>query len=106
MLTPQQVKQFHEVGYLRGPKVLEDAEVEVLRAEVLRVIRDREDESVPQPVLVRNLTGKPDAIVWQIVNIWQASEPFKRCVTGPTVSAMVAQRTGAEELRILHDQIQ
>jgi ectoine hydroxylase-related dioxygenase (phytanoyl-CoA dioxygenase family) len=106
MLTPAQIRQFHDVGYLRGPKVLDDAEVEVLRDEVLRVIRDREDTSVPQPVLCHNLTGKPDAVVWQIVNIWQASEPFKRCVTGQGVSGMVAQLTGADELRVWHDQIQ
>ena len=106
MLTPAQIRQFHDVGYLRGPKVLADAEVEILREEVLRVIRDRGDASVPQPVLCHNLTTKADAVVWQIVNIWQASEPFRKVVSGDAVSAMVAQLTGANELRVWHDQIQ
>jgi ectoine hydroxylase-related dioxygenase (phytanoyl-CoA dioxygenase family) len=106
MLTPAQIRQFHEVGYLRGPKVLDDDTVEILREEVLRVIRERDDASVPQPVLCHNLCAKPGSVVWQIVNIWQASEPFKRVVTGEAVSAMVGQLTGARELRVWHDQIQ
>jgi phytanoyl-CoA hydroxylase len=106
MLTPEQVKQFHEVGYLRGPRVLEDDEVEVLREETLRVIRDRSRADVAQPVVCHNMTGKADAVVWQIINIWMASEPFKRVVTGNKVASMVAQLTGARELRVWHDQIQ
>jgi phytanoyl-CoA hydroxylase len=106
MLTPHQVAQFHEVGYLRGPKVFDDAQVEELRAETLRVIRDRKRDDVPQPVVCHNMLGKSDQVVWQIVNIWMASEPFKRAVTDALVSAMVAQLTGARELRVWHDQIQ
>jgi ectoine hydroxylase-related dioxygenase (phytanoyl-CoA dioxygenase family) len=106
MLTPDQVRQFFDVGYLRGPKVLGDDEVETLRAEVLRVIDDREKPDVAQPVLCHNLTGKPDQIVWQIVNIWQASDAFKAVVTGERVSSLIAQLTGAKELRVWHDQIQ
>jgi ectoine hydroxylase-related dioxygenase (phytanoyl-CoA dioxygenase family) len=106
MLTPEQIRQFHDVGYLRGPRVLDDDEVEVLREETLRVIRDRDRSDVAQPVLCHNMTGKADAVVWQIVNIWMASEPFKRAVTSERVSSMVAQLTGARELRVWHDQIQ
>ena len=106
MLTAEQVRQFHEVGYLRGPKVLPDDEVETLRQETLRVIRDRDDPAAPQPVLCRNLATKPDQVLWQIVNIWQASEPFRRAIMHGRVSAMVAQLSGADELRVWHDQIQ
>jgi ectoine hydroxylase-related dioxygenase (phytanoyl-CoA dioxygenase family) len=107
VLTPQQIRQFHEVGYLRGPKVLSDDEVETLREEVLRVIHDRDNPAVPQPVLCHNLLGpNSDKVVWQIVNIWQASRAFARCVTGETVSSLVAQLTGAAELGVWHDQIQ
>ena len=34
MLTPAQINEFKTQGYLRGAKVLDDAEVEILRAEV------------------------------------------------------------------------
>jgi ectoine hydroxylase-related dioxygenase (phytanoyl-CoA dioxygenase family) len=107
MLTPQQIQQFRDVGYLRGPKVLNDAQVEVLRAEVLRVIDDRNNPAVPQPVMCHNLLGEQSgAVVWQIVNIWMASAPFKEVVTGDVVSSLVAQLCDCDELRVWHDQIQ
>ena len=106
MLTPQQVQQFERDGYLLGGKVLDDRQVEVLRAEVLRVIDDRERTDLPQPVMCHNM-GKPDAPIWQIVNIWMASEPFKKLITHPTICEEVAQlHSGAKMLRMWHDQIQ
>lgn len=106
MLTQEQVQQFHENGYLNGGKVLDDDEVEVLRAEIMRVIEERDRTDIPQPVLVRNLSRDDHSPVWQIVNIWQASEPFRRLIYHPQITRAVAQLTGARELRIWHDQIQ
>ena len=106
MLTEQQVAQFKTNGYLNGGRVLSDDEVEELRAELDRVIRDQENPDRSQPVLIRNLARDDGAPVWQIVNIWMASEPFKRLVTHPEITKGVAQITGATELRIWHDQIQ
>lgn len=106
MLTPEQIAQFKSTGYLRGARMLADAEVETLRAEVERVIRDRDRKDVPQPVMCHNFTGNADAPVWQIVNIWEASEPFGRLIHQPVIAEEIAQLTGAQTLRIWHDQIQ
>jgi ectoine hydroxylase-related dioxygenase (phytanoyl-CoA dioxygenase family) len=106
MLSEQQVQEFQVNGYLRGGKVLSDEEVEVLREEMTRVIRDHEKSGVPQPVMLKNLTGNADAPVWQIVNIWEASEPFRRLVSHPIIAEEMAQLSGASTLRIWHDQIQ
>ncbi len=106
MLTQEQIQQFHQNGYLNGGKVLDDDEVEVLRAEIMRVIEERDRTDIPQPVLVRNLSRDKNSPVWQIVNIWQASEPFRRLIYHPQITRAVAQLTGARELRIWHDQIQ
>ncbi len=106
MLTQEQVAQFKANGFVKGSKVLTDAEVEVLRAEVLRVIEDRNRADIPQPVLVRNLSGDDNAPVWQIVNIWEASEPFRALISRPEIVEGIAQLTGATELRLWHDQIQ
>lgn len=106
MLTPAQIDQFHRDGFLNGGQVLTDTEVSVLQAEVDRVIEDRDDPDSPQPVLLRNLSGDEAAPVWQIVNIWQASRPFRELIAHPAVTAGLAQLTNATELRIWHDQIQ
>jgi phytanoyl-CoA hydroxylase len=104
MLTEEQIKKFHADGYLRGGKVVSDEVVEVLREEVLRVIDNREGPG-RQPVLCRNF-GKEDAPVWQIVNIWEASEPFFKLIHNSTIIEEMAQLTKANALRIWHDQIQ
>ncbi len=105
MLTKEQISEFQANGYLRGATVLTEAEVEELRAELARVIEQAGRPDVPQPVSLRNLTGG-ERPVWQIVNIWEASEPYKRLIANPTVTGEIAQLTGAQTLRIWHDQIQ
>ena len=50
--------------------------------------------------------AEEDHPIWQIVNIWQASEPFRQLIHHPKITKGLAQLTGAKELRIWHDQIQ
>jgi ectoine hydroxylase-related dioxygenase (phytanoyl-CoA dioxygenase family) len=106
MLTEQQIAQFKAKGFVNGGNALTEEEVEVLRGEVMRVIEERDRTDIPQPVLVRNLSRDENAPVWQIVNIWQASEPFRRLIYNPKITKALAQLTNATELRIWHDQIQ
>jgi ectoine hydroxylase-related dioxygenase (phytanoyl-CoA dioxygenase family) len=106
MLSQQQIDFFHANGFVNGGRVLSDDVVEVLRAEVMRVIEARERTDIPQPILVRNLARDENAPVWQIVNIWQASDPFKKLMSQPQITEGLAQLTNASELRIWHDQIQ
>ena len=105
MLSQVQVEQFRLNGFLCGEKILDAEEVGVLQEELARVIKDQ-DESVPQPVRIVNLSRDEMFPVWQIVNIWQASEPFRRLVHNQKIVEEIAQLAGADELRIWHDQIQ
>lgn len=106
MLRAEQIAFFKANGYVNGGKVLSDAEVDELRAEIDRVIADDNKSDVPQPVLLRNLSPDANAPVWQIVNIWEASAPFKKLIAQPDVVKGLAQLTDATQLRIWHDQIQ
>lgn len=105
-LSTQQISQYQRNGFVNGGLVLDDDTVETLRAEVLRVIDDRDNAAVQQPVLLRNLTGDDDRPIWQIVNIYEASPAFHALITNPQIAAMAAQLSGAQELRVWHDQIQ
>ena len=105
MLTNEQVEQFQRDGYLLGPLVLSEAQVEELREELKRVIENNETLE-RKPTRISNLSGKADAPVWQIVNIWEASDAFHALISQPTIVEEIAQLTGAQELRIWHDQIQ
>lgn len=105
MLRKAQVEEFRLNGFLLGERILEANEVGVLQEELDRVIKDQ-DAPVPQPVRIVNLSRDEMAPVWQIVNIWQASEHFRQLAHNPKIVEEIAQLTGAEELRIWHDQIQ
>lgn len=106
MLSSHQLAQFHRDGFLRGPQVLAPDAVAALQEEMERVIRDRDRKDITQPVVVRNLTSRQDAPVWQVVNIWQASPAFERLVMNPLIAGEVAQMLNANEVRLWHDQIQ
>ena len=106
MLTSEQIAQFQADGFLNGGQVLSNEEVETLRAEVMRVIDERERDDIPQPVHVRNMSRDESKAVWQIVNIWEASGPFRELISRKDITTGIAQLTGATELRIWHDQIQ
>lgn len=105
MLTEQQVAQFKNNGFVLGWQVLSDDEVEVLRAEIDRVIANKDNPDVPQPVRIINLSRREETPVWQIVNIWQASEPFRALLSRREIVEAIAQLTGATELRTWHDQL-
>ena len=106
MLTDAQMISFRENGYVNGGRLLSADQVERLRAEVMRVIAERDRPDIVQPVLCRNLSGDENAPVWQIVNIWQASSPFRELMSHPQITAAISQLTGSRQLRIWHDQIQ
>jgi len=105
MLSQTQVEEFRAKGFLLGGRVLNDEQVDVLREELARVIREQNTPK-PQPVRIANLSGNPDAPVWQIVNIWEASEAFRQLVYHPPIVEEVAQLARADQLRVWHDQIQ
>lgn len=106
MLSTKQIEQFHRDGYLRGGRILNEDQVETLRAELERVIRDRENPDTPQPVLCHNMSRDSSTFIWQVVNIWQASSAYRELISHPVVCEEIAQLTGSPTLRIWHDQIQ
>ena len=107
MLTAEQIASFYRDGYLSAGSALSAEEVEELRVELDRVIEQRDREDVTQPVLIRNTSRAiPELIVWQVVNIWEASEAYESLLSHPKITEEIAQLTGAKSLRIWHDQIQ
>src|SRR5688572_3036134 len=105
MLTNEQVEKFRRDGFIKGGQVLDDAAVDVLRSELARVIENH-DRLERKPVLFRNLGQGDEKPIWQIINIWEASEPFADLMRHPKITEEIAQLTGARELRVWHDQIQ
>jgi len=121
MITQQQLDQFSQDGFLNAGPLLNMADVEELSRDLDRVIAIGPDGFAPgdpQPVLFRNLTGAAkkaddpygnvgkDRIVWQIVNIWEASPAFERLLFNPAIVKAISNMTGFKDLQVWHDQVQ
>ncbi|MBW3625593.1 MAG: phytanoyl-CoA dioxygenase family protein [Armatimonadetes bacterium] len=107
MLTPEQIRSFHENGYLNESiRVLTDEQLERLRDRLDAVI---EGKSEAPPEALRNMSGgglKSDRVVVQIVNIWQADDLFRAHLCNPVILEMMAQLMDTDTIRVWHDQIQ
>jgi ectoine hydroxylase-related dioxygenase (phytanoyl-CoA dioxygenase family) len=106
MLNDAEIQAFERDGFIKGQRVLDDDQIQTLIHEVMRVIDDQNRDDVPQPVRIMSMGKDADHPVWQIVNIWQASEPFAELLRQPEVVADAARLLRARELRVWHDQIQ
>ena len=105
MLTESQIAEFKAKGFLNAGPVIGDEEVEVLRNELARVIENHESLE-RKPVRIMNLSGHDQTPVWQIVNIWEASDAYRELMCNRKIVEEIAQLTDATQLRIWHDQIQ
>jgi hypothetical protein len=98
------LKLYREQGFVNAGRLFSDAQVDELCGELERVIAQG-DHVVRRPLLLRNI-GLPAAPVWQIVNIWQASDAFRALLNNQPLLSLAALLSGARELRLWHDQIQ
>jgi ectoine hydroxylase-related dioxygenase (phytanoyl-CoA dioxygenase family) len=105
MLDQEQIDSFHRNGFVLGWKVADDAFVEELRAEMARVIAEKDRNDIPQPVMLHNM-GSAEAQVWQIVNISDASPAFRRLVCSPDLAKTLSDLMHAGVVRLWHDQVQ
>ncbi len=116
-MTDEQVAKFQRDGFLNAGALLSRADVEELSAALDEVIARGPDgfrDGQPGPVLFRDLNASgyisagrtPAAPVWQIVNIWEASPPFRRLIHNPAIVGAISTLTGFPDLQVWHDQVQ
>ena len=110
MLSAQQVREFNRNGCLVGGKVISDTEVEELRAELDRVIATHQADGFRdgdrRPVMISRWGKTPQDVIWQIVNIWEASEAFERLLYLRPVVEGLHRLIKHPHLQVWHDQIQ
>ena len=105
MLNQNQIDEFRTKGFLLGGCVVSSNQVDVLRDEINRVLAAQNADK-RKPVRLVNLASDPDSVIWQITNMWEASNPFRELIFNSKIVEEVVQLTGAAQLRVWHDQIQ
>jgi ectoine hydroxylase-related dioxygenase (phytanoyl-CoA dioxygenase family) len=102
MLTQEQVAQFRNNGFLYYGRVLTDSQLQELRESLDSVLTGKSEATAER---ISNM-GTGGRVVTQVVNIWQAEEPFRKHLYHPEIVATVSQLTGSPTVRVWHDQIQ
>src|SRR5438045_3728931 len=113
ILTPEEVGLFHRDGYLKFRRVIEDEQIQRLRAELDRVIaeeRTREDDADLPPEFAygqdRRGQERPGArAIHQYVNIWKVVPAYREAIHNPRITATVRDLMAVPRIRIWHDQI-
>ena len=112
MLNEEQIARFDADGFLNAGPLLEQDEVEELRSELDRVLETGPDgfaEGEPKPVAFRDMSARGGVSghpVWQIVNIWEASEAFERLLYHPAITGAFCQLSRQSDIVVWHDQLQ
>ena len=93
MLTAEQIEQFRRSGFVNGGPVLDDATVEALQAEVLRVIDSLQLAAKHQVATPVNWLPGEDVIIAGSVSDeeakkrypqgWKAPKPYLRIIPQP-----------------------
>ena len=103
-LSDEQVEFFHENGYIKGIRVLDDEQVEALRAELVRLM----DPSHPGHHLFyeyhSNESEAPDTVLFHALGAWRIMPCFHDLLWNPRFTVPASQLLGGA-VRFWHDQL-
>ena len=115
-LTQEQVRKFHRDGYLRFGRVLSADQVEQLRAELDRIIREEEElaDAIARPPEFRwghrrgGATGDGGyggRAIHQFVNMWKVSPTYREVIHHPIITGAIRDLMHVDRIRLWHDQV-
>jgi ectoine hydroxylase-related dioxygenase (phytanoyl-CoA dioxygenase family) len=103
-LSAQQVKFFHEFGYLKGIRMLTDEQVDILREELNKLM----DPSHPGRGLFyeynSNESADPNTVLFHALGAWRVEAGFHDLLWNPRFTVPASQLLGGP-VRFWHDQI-
>lgn len=103
ILTPEQIAEFHERGYLKYGKVYSDSEADALRERMFAVMEGRSERKAER---IADFHEGSKRKMIQIVNIWEADPQFHEHLYNPTICEIIAELMGTDTVRVWHDQVQ
>src|SRR5512135_2381607 len=105
VLPGEQVRFFHEHGYVRGGRVLEGAQIAALR-EGLEAIRTGRNPRTDELYEVdEDYRRAPEENVFHFLGAWRIDEAFHDLLWHRAVTAKAAQLLEVARVRFWHDQV-
>jgi ectoine hydroxylase-related dioxygenase (phytanoyl-CoA dioxygenase family) len=103
-LTDEQVEFFHENGYLKGVKILEEREVEVLREELARLVEPTPEEKALFYEFHSNESANPNTVLFHALGAWRVGRALHDILWNPRFTVPASQLLGGP-VRFWHDQL-
>jgi ectoine hydroxylase-related dioxygenase (phytanoyl-CoA dioxygenase family) len=104
-LSASQLQHFEEHGFLSGVKLLEDEQVEILRAELEALT----DPNHPGHRLFyefhSNESADPDTVLFHSLGHWRITPGFHDVLWNPRFVVAASQLLGSKAVRFWHDQL-
>lgn len=103
-LTPDQVRFYHEEGYLAGVRVLSDAQIKALRDELAGFFTPHHDGSELWYEYHTNESANPDTVLFHALGAWRIKPGFHDSLWNPAFTVPASQLLGGA-VRFWHDQL-
>jgi len=103
-LSPEQVKFFHEHGYLSGVRILSDDQVEALREDLAGLMGASPEDRQLFYEYHSNESTDPKHVLFHALGAWRIAPGFHDLLWHPAVTVPAAQLLGGP-VRFWHDQL-
>jgi ectoine hydroxylase-related dioxygenase (phytanoyl-CoA dioxygenase family) len=107
-LTPQQIEQYREQGFLKVAGFLEAPEVDRLKRAVLEACASMGKDKVaglkPDESTMKAGESYYDRVFTQRLNLWRINDTIKGFMLSPELGRMLCELAGVPGMRVWHDQ--
>jgi phytanoyl-CoA hydroxylase len=101
------METYERDGFVNAGPMLDAGELRELRAEIERLIDAFENACADRkPTYAVNLSTVEGEVIYQFVNLWEVSEPFRRLIAHPRIVEAAAALAGTSDLQVWFDQAQ
>ncbi len=103
-LSDEQVAFFHEQGYLKGIRILDDRQVEILRSELAEIIDPKHPGHELFYEFHSNESPDPSRVLFHALGAWRITPGFHDVLWAPAFTMAASQLLGGA-VRFWHDQL-
>lgn len=103
-LSEEQVEFFHEHGYLAGVRVLDERQVEALRAELTELVDPAHQGNGLFYEFHTNESPEPERVLFHALGAWRIARGFHDLLWNPAFTVPASQLLGGA-VRFWHDQL-
>jgi ectoine hydroxylase-related dioxygenase (phytanoyl-CoA dioxygenase family) len=104
-LGPEAVRAFEVQGFVKGGRVLDEAQIEALRRGLEAIRSGANPHAADLYEIDADYKTAPEANVFHFLGAWLIDEAFHDLVFHPAIAVKAAQLLGAERTRFWHDQV-